>query len=72
MLTGPVEVADGVLDLGVAAVIGFELDGAALAVGDKGVVVVSGQQRQLGTGGGLDPPHDETDLGMALGRRADR
>ena len=43
MLTGPVEVADHVLDDGVAAVVGFELDGVAGPVADTGVVVVGGQ-----------------------------
>ena len=43
------EVADRVLDLGVAAVVGFELDGPALPVGDdrRGSVPV-GEQRELG------------------------
>ena len=38
------EVADRVLDLGVAAVVGLEDEGLAVAVGDEGVVVVQGEE----------------------------
>jgi hypothetical protein len=46
------EVADGVLDLGVAAVFGLQLQGAAVAVGDERVVVVVAEQGKLGAGVG--------------------
>ena len=42
------EVADGVLDLGVAAMVGLEVQGIALPVSDEGVIAVVGEQRQLG------------------------
>ena len=42
------EVADGVLDLGVAAMAGLQFQGVARAVGDEGVIAVVGEQRQLG------------------------
>ena len=58
------QVADDVLDDGMATVIGLELDHVGLAVGDEGVVVVSGEQGQLATRGGLDPPDDEARLGV--------
>ena len=41
------EVADRVLDLGVAAVVGLEREGLAVAVGDEGVLVVQRQEREL-------------------------
>ena len=53
------ELADGVLDLGVAAMIGLQLQGIALSVGDESVIAVVGEQRQLGAGGGFHPPHNE-------------
>ena len=43
------EVPDGVLDLGMAAVVGLELQGLAGAVGDEGVVVVQGEQARAGS-----------------------
>ena len=48
------EVADGVLDLGVAAMVGLELQSVAVPVGDEGAIAVGGEQRQLGTGRGFD------------------
>ena len=45
------EVPDGVLAHGVAAVTGVQLDGVALSVGHEGVVVVGGEQGQLGARG---------------------
>ena len=39
------QVADGVLDLGVAAVVGLQFQGVALPVGDEGVIAVVGEQR---------------------------
>ena len=53
------EVADGVLDLGVAAMVGLESQGVALPVGDAAVIAVVGEQRQLGAGRGLHPADDE-------------
>jgi len=41
------EVADGVLHFGVAAVVGLQLQGAAVAVGDERVVVVVAEQGEL-------------------------
>ena len=39
--THPVlEIADGVLDLGVAAMVGLEVQGVAVSIGDEGVVAV--------------------------------
>ena len=43
------QVADGVLDLGMAAVVGLQFQSVALPVGDAGVIAVVGKQRQLGT-----------------------
>ena len=42
------EVADGVFDLGVAAVVGLQVQSVALTVGDEGVIAVGGEQGQLG------------------------
>ena len=53
------EVADGVLDLGVAAMVGLEVQGVSVPVGDESVIAVVGEQRQLGAGRGLDPADDE-------------
>ena len=53
------EVSDGVLDLGVAAMVGLEVQGISVPVGDEGVIAVVGEQRQLGAGRGLDPAYDE-------------
>ena len=53
------EVSDGVLDLGVAAMVGLQFQGISVAVGDEGVIAVGGKQRQLGTGCGPDPSDDE-------------
>ena len=41
------QVADGVLDLGVAAMVGLQIQGVALPVGDESVIAVGGKQRQL-------------------------
>ena len=53
------QVADGVLDLGMAAVVGLQFQSVALPVGDAGVIAVVGKQRQLGTGRGFHPAYDE-------------
>ena len=54
------EVADGVLDLGVSAMVGLQLEGVSLAVGDEGVIAVVGEKRQLGAGCGPDPADYQT------------
>ena len=38
------EVADGVLDLGVATMVGLEFQGVAVPVGDECVIAVGGEQ----------------------------
>ena len=54
--THPVlEVADGVLDLGVAAMVGLQSEGVALAVGDAAVIAVGGAESQLGAVRGFPP-----------------
>ena len=53
------QVADGVLDLGVSAVVSFQFQGVALSVRDEGMIAVAGKQGQLGTGRGPDPSDDE-------------
>ena len=66
------QVADGVLDLGVAAVVGLESQGVALPSGDEGVIAVVGEQRQLGAGRGLHPADDEPHrrgVGLGVERR---
>ena len=61
------EVADGVFDLCVAAMVGLQLEGVALAVRDEGVIAVVGEESQLGTGSGPDPADDEPHrLGVGL------
>ena len=50
---------DGVLDLGVAAVIGLQLQGLPVPVSDEAVKAVGGEEGQLGTRRGLDSPDDE-------------
>ena len=50
------EVAYGVLDLGVSAMIGHKFQRLANAVGDEGVIAVSGEEGELGTGRRLHPP----------------
>ena len=42
------QVADGVLDLGVATVVGLEIQRLTLPVGDAGVIAVVGEEDQLG------------------------
>ena len=53
------EVSDGVLDLGVAPMVGLEIQGFPLSVGDAAVIAVGGEEGQLGTGRGLHAPDDE-------------
>ena len=58
--THPVlEVADGVLNLGVAAMVGLEIQGVAISIGDEGVIAVGGKQGQLRAGRGFHPSDDE-------------
>ena len=47
------EVANGVLDLGVAAMVGLKVQGISIPVGDESVIAVVGEERQLGTGRGF-------------------
>ena len=49
------QVSDGILDLGVAAMAGFQLQGFPLPAGDEAVIAVGGEEGQLGTGRGLHP-----------------
>ena len=53
------EVSDGILDLGVAAVVGLQFEHLPVPVGDEAVIAVGGEEGQLGTGRGLHPPDDE-------------
>ena len=53
------EVSDGVLDLGVAPMVGLQFQGFPLPVGDAAVIAVAGEEGQLGTGRRLHPPDDE-------------
>ena len=49
------EVADGILDLGVAPMVCLQFQGVAIPVGDEGVIAVGGEQGQLRAGRGLHP-----------------
>ena len=53
------EVSDGVLDLGVAAVVRLQFQRLPFPVGDEAVIAVGGEEGQLGTGRGPHPPDDE-------------
>ena len=53
------EVSNGILDLGVAAMVGLQLQGLSVPVGDEAVIAVAGEEGQLGTGRQLHPPDDE-------------
>ena len=53
------QVSNGVLDLGVAAVAGLQFQGLSVPVGDEAVITVGGEDGQLGTGRRLHPPDDE-------------
>ena len=50
------EVSDGVLDLGVAPMVGLQCQGFPVPVGDEAVIAVSGEEGQLGTGRGPATP----------------
>ena len=65
------EVSDGVLHFGMAAVVGLQFQGLPVTVGDEGVIAVVGEEGQLGTGGGFHPADDEPrrcGVGFALER----
>ena len=49
------EVADGILDLGVAPMVGLQFQGCPVPVGDEAVIAVGGEEGQLGTGRGASP-----------------
>ena len=53
------EVPEGVLDLVMAAMVGLELEGLAVPVGEEGVVVVEREAGRLGTRRRPDAAHDE-------------
>ena len=53
------QVADGVLDLGVAAMVGLQFQGVPVSVGDAAVIAVVGEYGQMGAGRGLHPSDDE-------------
>ena len=53
------EVSDGILDLGVAAMVGLQFEHLPVPVGDEAVIAVGGEEGQLGTGRGLQTPDDE-------------
>ena len=53
------EVSDGVLDLGVAPMVGLQFQGVPVPVGDEAVIAVVDEEGQLGTGRGFYPPDDE-------------
>ena len=53
------EVSNGVLDLGVAAVAGLQFEQLPIPVGDEGVIAVGGEEGLLGTGPWSHPPDDE-------------
>ena len=50
---------NGVLDLGVAAMVGLKFQGIAVPVGDEAVIAAGSEEGRLGTGRGLHPPDDE-------------
>ena len=45
--------SDGILDLGVAAMVGLQFQGFPVPVGDEAVIAVAGEEGRLGTGRGL-------------------
>ena len=51
--------ADGVLDLGVATMVGLEVQRVTVSIGDEGVIAVVGKQGKLGAGRGPDPTDNE-------------
>ena len=66
------EVSDGVLDLGVVAMVGLQFQGVPVSVGDEAVIAVAGEEGQLGAVRGLHPPDDEPHrCGVGLGLEGD-
>ena len=66
------EVAYRILDLGVAAMISLQFEHLPVAVGDEGVIAVSGEEGELGTGRRLHPPDNEPHRGgVGLGLERD-
>ena len=53
------QIADGILDLGVAAMVGLQCQGVPVSVGDAIVIAVVGEEGRLGAGRGFHPPYDE-------------
>ena len=51
--------SDGVLDLGMAAMVSVQFQGVAVSIGDESVIAVGGEQGQLRTGRGFHPPYNE-------------
>ena len=49
------EVSDGILDLGVAAMVGLQFEHLPVPVGDEAVIAVGGEEGQLGTGQWASP-----------------
>ena len=47
------QVSDGILDLGVAAVVSLQFEQLPVPVGDEAVIAVGGEEGQLGTGRGF-------------------
>ena len=66
------QVADDVLDLGVASMVGLQFPGVAVSIGDESVIAVGGEQGQLGAWCGFHPPDDEPHRhGVGLAREGD-
>ena len=53
------EVAYGILDPGVAAMVSLRFEQLPVPVGDEAMIAVFGEEGQLGTGRRLHPPDDE-------------
>ena len=61
------EVAYGVLGLGVAAMTGLQFQRLPIAVGDEAVIAVGGEEGELGTWRQLHPPDTMSRTGAASG-----
>ena len=53
------QVSDGILDLGVAAVVSLQFEHLPVPAGDEAMIAVGGEESQLRTGRRLRPPDDE-------------
>ena len=53
------QIADGILHLGVAAVVGLQFQGVAFSTGDEAVVAIGVEEGQLRAGRWLHPADDE-------------